>query len=37
MADLKENIDNEVAAAREEFLKLDSHITGYINEMDKVI
>jgi kinetochore protein Nuf2 len=37
MADLKENIDNEVAAAKEEFLKLNSHIEGYMNEMEKMI
>jgi kinetochore protein Nuf2 len=37
MADLKENIENEVHNAKEEFLKMDSHIKLYINEMEQAI
>jgi kinetochore protein Nuf2 len=37
MADLKENIENEVHAAREEYLKMESHIRLYVTEMEKSI
>jgi len=37
MADLKENIENEVYAAREEYRKMESHINLYINEMEQSI
>ena len=37
MADMKENIENEVARAREEYLKMESHIRLYINEMEQNI
>jgi kinetochore protein Nuf2 len=34
MADLKENIENEVKSARDEYLKLDSHIRQYNTEKE---
>jgi kinetochore protein Nuf2 len=37
MADLKENIENEVNAAREEYLKMESHVNLYITEMSQCI
>jgi len=37
MADLKDNIENEVHTAREEYLKLESHIKLYITEMEQSI
>jgi kinetochore protein Nuf2 len=37
MADLKENIENEVSSARDEYLKLESHIRLYITEMEQSI
>jgi hypothetical protein len=37
MADLKENIEAEVANARENYQKMESHIRLYINEMDQAI
>ena len=37
MADLKENIENEVHAAHDEYLKLESHIKLYIKEMEQCI
>ncbi|KAF2423566.1 hypothetical protein EJ08DRAFT_444102 [Tothia fuscella] len=37
MADLKEQIENEVQAAREEYVKMESHIRLYINEMESSI
>jgi len=37
MADLKENIENEVHTAHEEYLKLESHIKLYITEMEQSI
>jgi kinetochore protein Nuf2 len=37
MADLKENIENEVHTAHEEYLKLESHIKLYIKEMEQSI
>ncbi|TAQ87546.1 hypothetical protein B7494_g4127 [Chlorociboria aeruginascens] len=35
MVDLKENIENEIHAAHDEFLKMDSHIKLYITEMEQ--
>jgi kinetochore protein Nuf2 len=35
MVDLKENIENEVHNAKEEYLKMDSHIKLYITEMEQ--
>lgn len=35
MADLKENIESEVQSAREEYMKMESHIKLYINEMEQ--
>lgn len=35
MADLKENIDAEVQSAKEEYLKMESHIKLYITEMEQ--
>ncbi|KAF2229666.1 kinetochore protein nuf2 [Viridothelium virens] len=37
MADLKENIEGEVASAREQYLKMESHIKLYITEMEQSI
>ncbi|KAI9712870.1 MAG: kinetochore-associated Ndc80 complex subunit nuf2 [Chrysothrix sp. TS-e1954] len=35
MADLKENIENEIHSAHDEFVRMDSHITLYIKEMEQ--
>ncbi|KAL8870372.1 MAG: hypothetical protein Q9174_003571, partial [Haloplaca sp. 1 TL-2023] len=35
MADLKENIEMEIHAAHDEYLKMDSHIKLYITEMEQ--
>jgi kinetochore protein Nuf2 len=35
MADLKENLENEVHRAHEQYLRLESHIKLYITEMEK--
>ncbi|KXL42754.1 hypothetical protein M433DRAFT_71300 [Acidomyces richmondensis BFW] len=37
MADLKEQIDHEVQSAREEYMKMESHIRLYITEMEQSI
>lgn len=37
MADLKENIENEIHAAHDEYLKMDSHIKLYITEMEQSV
>ncbi|MCJ1300560.1 kinetochore-associated Ndc80 complex subunit nuf2 [Hypocenomyce scalaris] len=37
MADLKENIESEIHAAHDEYLKMDSHIKLYITEMEQSI
>ena len=37
MADLKENIENEIHSAHDEYLKMDSHIKLYITEMEQLI
>jgi len=35
MADLKEQIEVEVQAAKDEYVKMESHIRLYINEMEQ--
>ncbi|KAI1266043.1 Nuf2 family protein [Xylariaceae sp. FL1019] len=37
MWDLKENIENEVRSAHDEYLKMESHIKLYITEMEQAI
>ncbi|CAL3971380.1 unnamed protein product [Diplocarpon coronariae] len=37
MADLKENIENEIHSSHDEFLKMESHIKLYIKEMEQAI
>lgn len=37
MKDLKENIENEVHTAYDEYLKMESHIKLYIAEMEQAI
>ncbi|KAL2373991.1 kinetochore-associated Ndc80 complex subunit nuf2 [Blastomyces gilchristii] len=37
MVDLKENIENEIHNAHDEYLKLESHIKLYITEMEKCL
>lgn len=37
MLDLKENIENEVHSAHDEYLKMESHIKLYITEMEQAI
>ena len=37
MADLKENIANEVMAARDEYMKMEAHVRLYITEMEQAI
>ncbi|KAI9772549.1 MAG: kinetochore-associated Ndc80 complex subunit nuf2 [Geoglossum simile] len=37
MADLKENIENEIHSAHDEFLKMDSHIKLYVTEMEQMV
>ncbi|ODH26851.1 hypothetical protein ACO22_04396 [Paracoccidioides brasiliensis] len=37
MVDLKENIENEIHSAYDEYLKLESHIKLYITEMEKCL
>ncbi|RAO69806.1 uncharacterized protein BHQ10_005818 [Talaromyces amestolkiae] len=37
MADLKENIENEIHRAHDEYLKMESHIKLYITEMEKCL
>ncbi|OJD13340.1 hypothetical protein AJ78_06198 [Emergomyces pasteurianus Ep9510] len=37
MVDLKENIENEVHSAHDEYLKLESHIKLYITEVEKCL
>lgn len=37
MQDLKENIEAEVHAAHDEYLKMESHIKLYITEMEQSI
>ncbi len=35
MIDLKENIENEVHATHDEYLKMEAHIKLYITEMEQ--
>lgn len=35
MADLKDNIEKEVQSAREEYMKMESHVRLYITEMEQ--
>ena len=37
MAELKDNIENEVHSAHAEYLKMESHIKLYITEMEQSI
>jgi kinetochore protein Nuf2 len=37
MAELKDNIENEVHMAHDEYLKMESHIKLYITEMEQSI
>lgn len=37
MIDLKEQIEHEVQSAREEYMKMESHIKLYITEMEQSI
>lgn len=37
MLDLKENIENEVHSAHDEYLKLEAHIKLYISEMEQTL
>jgi len=37
MIDLKEQIEHEVQSAREEYMKMESHIRLYITEMEQSI
>lgn len=37
MLDLKENIENEVHATYDEYLKMEAHIKLYITEMEQAI
>lgn len=37
MVGLKENIENEIHSAHDEFQKMDSHIKLYITEMEQSI
>lgn len=37
MADMRENVENEVHAARDEYLKMEAHIRLYVTEMEQSI
>lgn len=37
MANLQENIANEVKSAEEAYLKLDAHISLYMTEVDRFL
>jgi kinetochore protein Nuf2 len=37
MLDLRENIENEVHSAHDEYLKMEAHIKLYITEMEQNI
>jgi kinetochore protein Nuf2 len=37
MLALKENIENEIHAAHDEYLKMESHIKLYITEMEQAM
>ena len=34
MADLKENIEDEIHSAHDQYLKMDSHVKLYMNEIE---
>lgn len=37
MADLKENIENEIHSAHDQYLKMDSHVKLYMNEIEHLM
>lgn len=37
MADLKENVENEIHAAHDKYVKMDSHIRLYVKEMEQSV
>ena len=37
MADLKENIEDEIQAAREQYLKMEAHVGLYMNEVEHLM
>ena len=37
MADLKENIEDEIHAAHDQYLKMDSHVNLYMNEVEHLM
>lgn len=37
MTDLKETIEHEITAARDEYAKLDAHVRLYVTEMEGMI
>ena len=37
MADLKENIEAEIHSAQDQYLKMDSHVTLYMNEVEHLM
>ena len=37
MADLKENIEDEIHSAHDQYLKMDSHVKLYMNEIEHVM
>ena len=37
MADLKENIEDEIHSAHDQYLKMDSHVELYMNEIEHLM
>lgn len=37
MADLKENIEDEIHSAHDQYLKMDSHVILYMNEIEHLM
>jgi len=37
MADLKENVEREIGAAREEYLCMEAHVRLYVTEMEAAL
>lgn len=37
MADLKENIEDEIHSAHDQYLKMDSHVKLYMNELEHLM
>ena len=37
MADLKENIEDEIHSAHDQYLKMDSHVKLYMNEIEHLM